>query len=38
MDYIWWQIEKNIDKIDWYILSYNPNAMHLLEKNMDYIH
>ena len=25
-------IRKNIDKIDWVILSYNPNAIHLLSK------
>ena len=24
-----------LDKIYWYFLSYNPNAIHLLEKNMD---
>ena len=26
-----------IEKIDWYALSANPNAIHLLEKNMDKI-
>jgi len=26
-----------MDKIDWYNLSSNPNAIHLLEKNLDKI-
>jgi hypothetical protein len=26
-----------MDKIDWYYLSTNPNAIHLLEKNLDKI-
>jgi hypothetical protein len=26
-------LEKNLDKIDWDILSINPNAIYLLEKN-----
>ena len=25
----------DIDNIDWYMLSGNPNAMHLIEKNLD---
>ena len=28
-------LEKNIDKIDWECLSSNPNAIHLLERNLD---
>ena len=28
----------NLDEIDWYMLSLNPNAIHLLEKNPDKIH
>jgi hypothetical protein len=28
-------LEKNQEKIDWYSLSGNPNAMRLLEKNQD---
>jgi hypothetical protein len=24
-----------IDKVDWYALSMNPNAIHILEKNLD---
>jgi hypothetical protein len=24
-----------IDKVDWHELSYNPNAIHILEKNLD---
>ena len=24
-----------IDKVDWYALSNNPNAIHILEKNLD---
>ena len=27
----------NMDKINWHSLSYNPNAIHLLEQNMDKI-
>ena len=27
----------HIDKMDWYILSRNPNVIHLLENNMDKI-
>jgi len=27
----------NIDQINWHSLSYNPNAIHLLEQNMDKI-
>ena len=30
-------IEKNIDKINWYELSTNPNAICILEKNIDKI-
>jgi len=30
-------LEKNPDKIDWYMLSSNPNAIPLLEKNPDKI-
>jgi hypothetical protein len=30
-------LEKNLDKIDWKILSGNPSAIHLLEKNLDKI-
>ena len=30
-------LEKNPNKIDWSNLSRNPNAMHLLEKNLDKI-
>jgi hypothetical protein len=30
-------IEENIDKIDWFYLSANPNAIHLLELNQDKI-
>ena len=26
-------LEQNLDKIDWYMLSQNPNAIHLLEQN-----
>jgi hypothetical protein len=26
-----------LDKLDWKILSQNPNAIHLLEQNMDMI-
>ena len=26
------------DKIDWGALSYNPNAIHILEKNLDKVH
>ena len=32
-----WKLEKNIDKIDWYYLSYNSNAISLFEKNIDKI-
>jgi len=28
-------LEVNIDKIDWVKLSRNPNAIHLLEANLD---
>jgi len=28
-------LEKNLDKVDWYMLSENPNAIHIFEKNMD---
>jgi len=31
-------IEKNIDKINWYFLSSNSHAIHLLKKYPDYIH
>ena len=31
-------LEKNIDKIDWYWLSKNPNAISILEENSDKIH
>jgi hypothetical protein len=31
-------LEKNPEKIDWYVLSGNPNAIHLLEKNPEKIH
>ena len=30
-------LEKNPDKIDWYSLTINPNAIELLEKNQDKI-
>ena len=30
-------IEKNIDKINWWTLSKNPAAIHLLEQNIDKI-
>jgi hypothetical protein len=30
-------LEANQDKIDWYHLSRNPNAIHLLEENQDKI-
>ena len=30
-------LEVNIDKIDWVKLSRNPNAIHLLEANLDKI-
>ena len=30
-------LEKNIDKIDWNILSENPNAIPILEKHFDKI-
>ena len=32
------RIPKNIDKIDWINLSSNPNAIHLLEQNIDKIY
>jgi hypothetical protein len=28
-------LEQNQDKIDWTMVSQNPNAVHLLEKNQD---
>ena len=28
----------DVDNIDWVCLSSNPNALHLLEKNLDKIH
>ena len=28
-------VKENIDKIDWTNLSFNPNAIHILEKNLD---
>ena len=28
-------LEKNMDKIDWFMLSSNPSALPLLEKNLD---
>jgi hypothetical protein len=28
-------LENNLDKIDWNGLSVNPNAIHILEKNLD---
>ena len=31
-------LEQNPDKIDWDLLSMNPNAMILLEQNQDKIH
>jgi hypothetical protein len=31
-------LEENIDKIDWFYLSENPEAIHLLEKYPDKIH
>ena len=34
MEYI---LEQNLDKIDWYKLSENINAIHLLEQNLDKI-
>jgi len=30
-------LEKYPDKINWYFLSGNPNAIHLLEKNLNKI-
>ena len=30
-------LEKNPERIDWYVLSSNPNAVHLLEKNREKI-
>ena len=30
-------IEKNLNKIDWRLLSENPQALHLLEENQDKI-
>ena len=30
--------QNNIEKLDWYYLSSNPNAIHLLKKNPDKIH
>jgi hypothetical protein len=30
-------IEKNLDKINWILLSTNPKAIHILEKNQDKI-
>jgi hypothetical protein len=30
-------LERNQEKIDWYWLSKNPNAIHLLERNQDKI-
>ncbi len=30
-------VEQNQDKLNWYRLSQNPNAIHLLEKNQDKI-
>lgn len=30
-------VEENIDKVNWYYLSWNPNAIPLLEKNLDKI-
>jgi hypothetical protein len=39
--YLWfpvfYNVEKNQDKIDWIWLSINPNAISLLEKNQDKI-
>jgi hypothetical protein len=31
-------LEQNQDKINWFFLSENPNAIHLLEQNQDKIH
>jgi hypothetical protein len=31
-------LENNFDKINWFNLSSNPNAIHLLEANQDSIH
>ena len=30
-------IQENIDKLDWFSLSFNNNAIHLLEQNPDKI-
>ena len=29
-----WFLEQNSDKIDWDILSFNPNMIHILEQNI----
>ena len=31
--YVYYFFEQNPDKINWYLLSGNPNAIHLLEQN-----
>ena len=27
-----------MDKVDWYSLTFNPNAIHILEKNLDKVY